>query len=312
MRVSDVAGALSELRHRSRDGTSARTAVMTFIAVAGDDGKADAASSALRTLGSNHPARIVILRPEPDAVAALDARATLFSVEGAGHEVNFEEIALQVCGQAAKHLDSLVDAFVLSDLPVAVWYVGAIPEIGDPLLDVATAVLVDSRDAADSGRLRGLLDLARRRTVVDLSWMRLKPWRSLFATLFSEPRTREWLSGVESVAVEGKAGPRHMLGGWMMAQLGMQARQVRMQDARHVRIDLECRIGDEKAAFQIGRPGDGRIIEARAVLPSTACIPHHVHLAEDGLAGSLSRALMHLEPDPVWERALSAATHLDG
>ena len=130
--------------------------------------------------------------------------------------------------------------------------------------------------------------------------------------LFSEPRTREWLSGVESVAVEGKAGPRHMLGGWMMAQLGMQARQVRMQDARHVRIDLECRIGDETASFQIGRPGGGRVIEARAVLPSAACIPHHVHLAEEGLAGSLSRALMHLEPDPVWERALAAATHLDG
>ncbi|HET7522799.1 MAG TPA: hypothetical protein VFJ79_01505, partial [Acidimicrobiales bacterium] len=71
------------------------------------------------------------------------------------------------------------------------------------------------------------------------------------------PRTREWLSGVESVAVEGKAGPRHMLGGWMMAQLGMQARQVRMQDARHVRIDLECRIGDEKASFRSGGPAAG-------------------------------------------------------
>ena len=130
--------------------------------------------------------------------------------------------------------------------------------------------------------------------------------------LFSESLTREWLSGVRSVEVEGKAGPRHMLGGWMMAQLGMQPRQVRMQEARHVRIDLDCRIGDEKASFQIARPGGGRVIEARAVLPSYPCVPHHVHLGEDALAGSLSRALTHLEPDPVWERALSAATHLDG
>ena len=311
VRVSDVARALSELRHRSRDGTSARTAVMTFIAVAADDGSARSASDALRTLGSNHPARIVILRPQPDAVAALDARATLFSVAGESHEVNFEEISLEVCGQAAKHLDSLVDAFVLSDLPVVVWYVGAIPETGDPLLEVATAVLVDSRDAADSGRLRGLLELARRRTVVDLSWTRLRPWRSLFAMLFSDPGTREWLAGADSVTVEGKAGPRHMLGGWMMAQLGMAEGHVHLRDARHARIELECRIGEERATFELCRSDAERVIEARALLPTGPCAPRHVHLPEEGLAGSLSGSLTHLEPDPVWLRALAAATHLD-
>ena len=168
VRVSDVAEALSELRHRSRDATSPRTAVMAFIAVAGDETRARAASAALRTLGTNQPARIVILRPDPDAVAALDAEVSLFTVDTAGHEVNFEEISLMVCGQAANHLDSLVDAFTIWDLPVAVWFVGTIPDVSDPLLSVATAALVDSRDAADSGRLRGLVDLARQGPVVDL------------------------------------------------------------------------------------------------------------------------------------------------
>ena len=312
VRVSDVAGALSELRHRSRDGTSARTAVMTFIAVAADDGRAEAASSALRTLGSNHPARIVILRPDPDEVATLDAHATLFSVEGDGHEVNFEEISLEVGGQAAKHLDSLADAFTLSDLPVAVWYVGAIPELGDPLLEVASAVLVDSRDAADAGRLRGLLELARHRPVVDLSWTRLRPLRSLFAMLFSEAQTRDWLAGAESLVVEGKAGPRHMLGGWLVSQLGLKPQQVRIRDARHVRIELTCTVDGEAATFELGRSTSERVLEARALLPSRACLPHHVHLPDDALAGSLSGALTHLEPDPVWQRALLAATTLEG
>lgn len=311
VRVSDVTGALSELRHRSRDATSPRTAVMTFIAVAGDEDRARAASTALRTLGTNHPARIVILRPEPDAVAALDAKASLFTVETAGHEVNFEEISLTVCGQAANHLDSLVDAFIISDLPVAVWFVGTIPDISDPLLSVATAALVDSRDAADTGRLRGLVELARQGPVVDLSWTRLKPWRISLAMLFSEPEIRGWLEGVESVAIEGKAGPRHMLGGWISAQLGVAARQIHIQDGRHVRIRLQCERRGETATFEVGRFMDDRVLEARALLPSGPCTPHHVNLAQDALTASLSEALTHLEPDPVWQRALSAATLLD-
>ena len=311
VRLSDVAAALSELRHRSREGGSARTAVMTFIAVAADDEHARGASSALRTLGTNHPSRIVIFRPSPDAVATLDARATLFSVEEAGHAVNFEEISLNVCGQAANHLDSLADAFTISDLPVPVWYVGTIPDITDPLLAVATAVLVDSRDSAGSDRLRSLMELSRRLPVVDLSWTRLKPWRILTAALFSEPATRPWLEGIESVVVEGKEGPRHMLGGWAMAQLGLASDRVTLRDARHVRITMECIDGDRRATFTVGRSGDDRTLEATTVLPDGPCAPRHFRLSDDPLAASLAEALVHLEPDAVWQRALVSATRLE-
>ena len=311
VRLGDVAAALSELRHGSREGGSPRTAVMTFIAVAGDDEHARAASSALRALGSNHPSRIVIFRPNPDAVATLDARATLFSVEQAGHEVNFEEISLNVCGQAANHLDSLADAFTISDLPVPVWYVGSIPDVTDPLLTIATAVLVDSRDAAGPDRLRSLMELSRRLPVVDLSWTRLKPWRVLAAALFSEPTTRPWLAGIESVVVEGKEGPRHMLGGWAIAQLGLAAGQLTLRDARHVRITIECVQDGRRATFTVGRFGDDRMLEATAALPDGPCAPRHLGLSEDPLAASLAEGLVHLEPDPVWQRALVSATRLE-
>lgn len=311
VRLTDVSNALSELRHRSREGGSARTAVMTFIAVAPDDEHARGASSALRALGANHPSRIVIFRPHPDAVATLDARATLFNVDQAGHEVNFEEISLNVCGQAANHLDSLADAFTISDLPVPVWYVGTIPDVTDALLDVATAVLVDSRDAAGAERLRSLMELSRRLPVVDLSWTRLKPWRVLTAALFSEPTTRPWLNRIESLVVEGKEGPRHMLAGWAMAQLGLDATRVTLRDARHVRITIECADGDRKATFTVGRSGDDRVLEATTVLPDGPCAPRHLRLADDPLAASVAEALVHLEPDAVWQRALAFATRLE-
>lgn len=283
---------------------------MTFVAVAGDDEQAATAQTVLRALSSHHPARVVILRPDTDSVASLDARAALFSVDRGGHEVNFEEIHLDVCGQAAKHLDSLVDAFTISDLPVAVWYVGSIPEAGDPLLDVATAVLVDSRDAAGSGRLRGLLELSRQRRVVDLSWMRLTPYRQLLATLFSGPEG-PWLGGVSSVKVWGKAGPRHVLAGWMTAQLGLPPDRVELHDDRHVRIEVECTSAAGVASFEVLRNPD-RTLEGRVTLPDRSCPPQHARLPEDTLGASLADALLRLRDDPVWQRALSAATALDG
>ena len=135
----------------------------------------------------------MILRPDPDQVAGLDARATLYAMQLADHRVTFEEVVLAVRGQAALHLDSLVEAFTLSDLPVAVWYVDSAPEPGDPLLGTATAVLLDSRDAADDVGMRALLEVVRRRTVVDLSWIRLGPWRGCSpGCSIRRPTARGW------------------------------------------------------------------------------------------------------------------------
>jgi glucose-6-phosphate dehydrogenase assembly protein OpcA len=312
VRLSDVVAALAELRHDTKEEQSARTAVMTLVAVAPDDDRASAATRALRSLGGSHPSRIVILRPDPDQAASLDAQAVLHAVECQGHEINFEEVTLDVHGQAAKHLDSLVEAFTVSDLPVALWYVGSIPDPTDPLLAVATALLIDSRDAADAGRFRPLLEVARRRTVSDLSWIRLAPWRELLAGLFDPPDRRRWLQHVESVTVTGKVGPRKMLGGWLLAQLGLQPRQVSLLDGRHVEIEVVCRDGDEEAVFEVTRAGSVKAISARAALPDGPTPPIVHPLADDPLAVSLSQALTNLSPDVIWERALSAAGLLGG
>lgn len=312
VRVSDVVSALAELRQQANEERSARTAVMTLIAVAPDDDRAYAATNALRSLGGRHPSRIVLLRPDPDQVATLDARAALYAVGAEGHQVNFEEVELEVCGQAANHLDSIVESFTISDLPVALWYVGSIPDPTDPLVSVATALLVDSRDAPDTGRLRPLLAIARRRTVSDLSWIRLRPWRVLLAGLFDPPECRRWIEHVDSVRVTGKVGPRRMLGGWLLSQLGLMPRQVTLEGSRHVEIEVTCRDGSNEATFEVTRAGSVKAISARAVLPDGPRPPHVYPLADDPLVTSLSEALTNLAPDVIWEKSLSAATLLGG
>jgi glucose-6-phosphate dehydrogenase assembly protein OpcA len=309
--LTEIAEALSDLRHRSAGAAAgARTAVMTLIAVAAGDDHAYSATQALRMLGRHHPARIVLLRPEPDQVAALDARAVLYAIEHDGYPITFEEVTLIVGGQAAHHLDSVVEAFTLSDLPIVVWYVNDVPDPADPLLAVASAVLLDSRDAADTGRMRSLLELARRRTVVDLSWIRLEPWRALLAGLFDAPPCRAWIDSVERVEVRGKIGPRQLLGGWLVAQLGLLPRQVTLVDSRHVEIRVMCRQGDQQALFEVGRGDADRVVAARAELPGGVAKTQTAQLADDPLPTALAEGLTHLDPDTVWEKALSTATLL--
>lgn len=311
VRLSDVVSALSDLRDQSADHqSSARTVVMTLIAVAPGDEQAYGATGALRSLAGHHPSRIVILRPDPDSVAHLDARTTLYAYENDHHRFNFEEVHLGIGGQAANHLDSLVEAFTLSDLPVVVWYVNSIPESHDPLLTVASAILIDSRDAPDPGQLRSLLQLARRRTLVDLSWSRLQPWRELLAALFDPPANRHWLESIDEMEVLGKEGPRRLLGGWVAAQTGLAPRRIKLGDARHVRIRLTAEAAGQKASFAVERAEGQRLVAAEAVLPDAPALHATSVLPEDPLATSLANALTHLRPDPIWERALSAATAL--
>jgi glucose-6-phosphate dehydrogenase assembly protein OpcA len=312
IRVSDVVNALTELRHQSTEAAAARTAVMTLVAVSAGDEHAYATTRALRALGGQHPARIVVVRADPDRVAALDGRATLYAVDVDGHQLNFEEVTLMVGGQAAFHLDSVIEPFTLSDLPVAVWYVGSVPDPRDPLLAVATAVLVDSRDAAGSGQLRELLELARRRTVVDLSWIRLGPWRELAAGLFDSPALRPWIGSIEAVEVSGKTGPRLLLGGWLADRLRLSPAQVRLIDSRHVELRLLARSNTETATFEVVRGDEQRTVVARGRLAAGVTAEQTLQLADDPMATSLADALTHLEPDVIWERALSAATTLTG
>ena len=313
VRPNDVTAALGALRDSKAGNRGfARTAVMTFIAVAPGDEQATAAAEALRTLAGHHPARIVLLRPDPDQVSSLNAKAALYALTSSHQRVTFEEVTLEIGGQAAYHLDSVVEAFTLSDLPVAVWYVGAVPDATDPLLSVASAVLIDSRDAPDVGHVRSLLQLARRRTVVDLSWKRLEPWRELLAGLLDDPRRRAWIEGLQRADVTGKSGPRRLLGGWLVAQTGLSPARISLRDAQHVSIELACRLGTGSATFGVERVAGQRMILAEAELPDEA--PEHatMPLPEDPLAFSLAGALTNLRPDPVWERSLSAATALIG
>ena len=318
--LGQVLASLPELR-RKASGREAgtRPAVMTLGMGAGVDEDAEESVTSFRSLGGHHPCRVVVLRPEPDSTPAIDARACLWRAQPTGededHPVFFEEIHLRIGGQAASHLSSIVAPFVLADLPVVMWFPHVLPDPADPLLRLASAVLVDTRSIgpepeAIGHSYRTLLELANHQPVVDLSWVRLQPWRELLAGLFEPEHNREFLPGVHLASVRGKPGPRHMLGGWLLSQLDLRARELVLEDAKHVAITLAADYQGEEGKFEVTRDDRLRAVWAQATLSGGVSQRQGLPLPDDSLTSALSSAVSNLRADRVWERALASAAIL--
>lgn len=303
--LGTVVETMGQLR-RSAARTAARTWVMTLVAVALTDDSLYQATQVLRALGAHHPSRLLIVQPQPEAAnAPVDASVTIYGTDVDGHPLTFDEVVLWVKGDAARHLDSIVEPFTLSDLPVVVWYPADLPPVSEPVLAKASTLLVDTKDAHD---VAGLIALAGRRAVVDLSWMRLGPWREMVAALFDPPEYRRYATQITSVQVVGKGGPRRLLAGWVASRLGLTKDRLELSDARHARVVL--RAGTD-ATFEVAREEGERLVRATASIVGGPTHHELLPLPDDSLVWSLAEALTHLGRDRVWQQALAAGVAVD-
>jgi glucose-6-phosphate dehydrogenase assembly protein OpcA len=307
VKVGDVLDALEALR-KPEPMPPTRTSVMTLVVVATDPASAERANAAIHELGGRHPARLLTLLCEPDG-RGIDAEVRLLGGEAEGHDLWFEDVRLVVRGEAGYHLDSLIEPFTLPDLPVVVWFVDDLPAVGDPLLMAADVLLVDARELGDADCFDTLVALAATRPIVDLSWVRLRPWRELLAGLFEGPDFRPFVGHVRLAEVIGKTGPRHLLGGWVGDRLQLGAGAVHLEPAKHVTIRLFADDGAGRAAtFEVVRQDDERVVRARADVEHGPSAEAILQLPESTPAWGLADALAHLEHDPVYEAALRRAT----
>jgi len=260
----------------------------------------------LRALGSHHPARVLVVNAQPGAeTVAIDASVTIYGSEVDGHPLTYDEVTLWVKGEAAHHLESIVEPFTLSDLPVVVWYPASLPAVSEPLLAKATSVLVDTKDAHD---VAGLIALAGRRAIIDLSWMRLRLWREMVAALFEPAEFRPYVRQITSAQIAGKGGPRRLLAGWLSSCLALPKDRLELTDARHARIVL--RAGDQ-ATFEVRREEGERLVRASATIEGGSRRQELLPLPDDSLVWSLSEALTHLGRDRIWQQALAAGVAAD-
>ncbi|MGI8793302.1 MAG: glucose-6-phosphate dehydrogenase assembly protein OpcA [Acidimicrobiales bacterium] len=307
---TDVASVLEALDTARRQAVGATTAaVMTLVVVGHNQAAIKRAIDGLHQLGGRHPARAIALQIDDGAEPRLSASvATHRAADGSGtHTDDAEDIYLEVAGPVTRHLDSLVEPFTLPDLPVVAWFVDRLPAVGDPILNVADTVLVDARDFGGPdcfSAVAALLDLG---PVVDLSWQRLQPWRSLLRSTFDTPRLLPFVGGVHAVAVEGKAGPRNLIGGWLIDRLDLPLSAVRLTEAQHVRIQVSAATGGEELAIGVGRDANDRMLRATAVIDGGPSFANRTPLPPAGPAWGLAEGLSNFDTDRVYARALRTA-----
>jgi hypothetical protein len=299
-----------EALRRPEPMPATRTSVLTLCIVGGDPDLVDRARGAVHGLGGRHPARVlhVVLDPEAvDGPPGLDAEIRLLGGEAEGRELWFEDVDLVVHGRATGHLDSLLEPLALPDLPLVAWFVDGPPSADDPLLASVDVVIVDSRALGGETCFDALAAVGRDRPVVDLSWARLRPWRELLAGLFEGPDFRPFVHHVRGASVAGRTGPRHLIAGWLLDRLDLPRGAVQLDAAEHVSIRLHAELPDgRRGTFDVVRD-DERRVDARADVDGGPTASAVVELPEATPAWGLADALSHLERDAVYERALERA-----
>ncbi len=312
--VAQVEKELSNLR-RHEQRAAVRTSVLTLVAVVSSEAEAAGARQIISELGARHPSRtliIVALDDEPDVPNSTDAAVWVRALERDGRAVCFEEVVLRVRGNARHHLDSIVEPFALPDVPMVVWLPAGLPSPGDPLMQAADRVVVDSRAVAEAGGdvLARSATLARRLPVADLSWMRLEQWRSMLTGLFEGPVYRPFLEAVDRVEVRGNHGPRYLLGGWLLRRLNLPAARVELHRDDHVSVTIHAVSGGKSGTFTVARLGADREIRSCVDIEDGPQLEQTVRMRGQWPSLALASALTRFGHDEVYEEALAGARDL--
>lgn len=307
VRVDQVLEALAELRRRERR-TATRTSVVNLVMLAGDDEEAERACSAMHRLETGHPGRtVVLIGADQDGEPGLDAEVSLHGGEAGGHGAWSEDVRLHVHGALGDHLYSLVEPLTLPDVPVVAWFLSRLPHPDDPVLAAADYVIVDTRDAPDDRSMARITSLTASHRVMDLSWIRLQPWRELVGNLFEVRPFRPFLDGVRGVSIEGKAGPRQLMAGWLSSRLHLPTSAFALSDARHLMIGLVCDHEGTSGTFTVDRVAGERLVRSKAEVPGMPPFEDRLVLHDDSLPWSLGKALTRLEPHPSYGPSLRSA-----
>lgn len=307
--VEGIEAALADLR-RTTERAAVRTAVCTLVAPA-DAGRCAEVLEVAARLTATHPVHCLAIVPgDPRAPTRLDAEVRVHCQRLVERTICTEEVRLEVAGPALEHLDSLVEALTLPDLPVAVWFPGRLPAADDPLLRAADCVVVDTKAVGEVAAFPAVAALCRRYPVADLSWARLTPWRALLAGLFEGQVFRPFAAGVREVRVQGKPAPSRLVAGWVTSRLGLDSAAVEITEHAHVTIELVAHHAGRTGRFTVARPTDERTVIADAEIEGGPSHHRVVPLPARDPASVLGRVLARPGHDPVFEQAVLAAVAL--
>jgi len=218
------------------DDALTRAALWNVVAHTATTEAQTRASETLGRASATVPQRTIIVRSnpagEPEIASWISANCHLV---GGGKQVCSEEIAIVAGGDRIHRVPPLVNALLIPDMPVAVWWLGDLPNEHEEyvlsLLDPADRLIVDSVHFDSPADLLLVNRVAEKTTTTpaDLNWVRLEEWRGATASIFDPPHMRSRLqtirrirvvAGISDAALFGESVEALLYAAWISAQLG--------------------------------------------------------------------------------------------
>ena len=236
--VSKIEKSLADLwrvENENEEYAVTRAALWNVVAHTSTSDLHARASETLSRASASVPQRTIVVRANPAAEADLASWISAnCHMVGAGKQVCSEKIAIVAGGDHIHRVPPLVRALLLPDMPVAVWWLGDLPneheEYVESLLEPADRFIVDSVQFDSPADLSLVARVAEQTTTTpaDLNWVRLEEWRTATASIFDPPHMRARLSAVTRVRVVAASGDKDFFGhsiqsllfaSWVSAQL---------------------------------------------------------------------------------------------
>ena len=226
---SEIEAALRDLlkeRHaRSEAYVPAR--VLNLVVVADREWRGEI-QNRLDHVGRYHASRTILCSVEPGR-ETIDAWATMEgerATDPNAISVLHEQVVLDIGPRHLRHLETIVDPLVVTDLATLVWSPHGHDDAVNALLDLAQIVLIDSINEPDpASAVARARELAERAYIVDLAWLRSTPWRERVASTFDPQQWREELGRISSVTVKHRTDSRVaglLFLGWLAKRLGWE------------------------------------------------------------------------------------------
>ncbi|HYH07836.1 MAG TPA: glucose-6-phosphate dehydrogenase assembly protein OpcA [Thermoanaerobaculia bacterium] len=325
--VASIEKQLAELwraEKSEKDGAITRAALWNVVAHTWSSQQHAHAAEVLAKASASVPQRTIVVEADPrgDAGIASWISANCHLI-GGGRQVCSEEIAIVASGEQVHHVAPLVNALLLPDMPVAVWWLGDLPdahhEYAETLLEPADRLIVDSSHFSGAPDLDLVLRIAEQTTTApaDLNWARIEEWRAATASLFDPPSMRNWLQAIRGVRVSsggdasfGASSEGLLYVAWLTAQSGVEVQfELASAGGENGIRSIELRFEDGSLATVRRDHGSGAVIASAEgnETPSLDCVTRSLAHDTDDL---IVRLLKRPEADRVYLKALKVARRL--
>jgi glucose-6-phosphate dehydrogenase assembly protein OpcA len=332
--VAQIEKALADLWRGEQDGDRAvtRAALWNVVAHTASHEHHTEATEVLGRASAAVPQRSIVIQANAAAPPAMSSWISAnCHMVGGGKQMCSEEIAIVAGGDRIHRVPPLVNALLLPDMPVAVWWMGDLPneheEYVETLLDPADRLIVDSVYFDSPLDLELVSRVAAQTTTIpaDLNWIRLEEWRAATASVFDPPNMRGRLTMMRRVRVVAGARQENFFGesiesllyaAWLSSQIGEEASESidfaferRMQTNDVGQISFVEIVFEDGSSASISRDRERGVLMANVdgMLSAGESVTRTTEKGTDSL---IVRQLKQSSGDRVLVRALPVAAKL--